>query len=83
MFKTKCLDNKEHLMNKFIRINGQPARVIGMGGQSIKLSFPQPKGFSLTKEMNSGFVKWESITPELKAELERLLPKPQGQQTLF
>lgn len=83
MLQEKCLTNKKQLVNKFIRVNGMPAKILGMGKQSLKLGFPQPKGFSLTKEMNSGFVKWTSVTPELKAELEKLLPKPQGQQTLF
>lgn len=81
--KQDCLDNKKYLMNKFIRVNGRPAKIVGMGGKTIKLGFPMASGFSHKSEMVTGFVNWENITPELSAELRRILPTKGGQQTLF
>ena len=80
--KQDCLDNKKYLMNKFIRVSGFPAKIVGMGGKTLKLGFPMHAGFSHKSEMTTGFVDWENITPELSAELRRILPKG-GQQTLF
>lgn len=80
--KNDCLANRKTLMNKFIRINGSPAKIIGMGGKTLKLGFLMPADFSHKAEMTTGFVDWENITPELSAELRRILPKG-GQQTLF
>lgn len=81
--KQDCLDNKKYLMNKFIRVNGRPAKIVGMGGKTLKLGFPMPNGFSHKTEMTTGFVDWENITPELSAKLRKILPKKGGQQTLF
>lgn len=81
--KNDCLKNKKTLMNKFIRVHGRPAKIVGMGGKTIKLGFPMPNGFSHKAEMVTGFVNWENITPELSTELRRILPVKEGQQTLF
>lgn len=79
----KYLDNKKTLVNKFIRINGQPAKIAGMGNKALKLAFPMPNGFSHKKEVVQGFINWTDLTPELTEELNKLLPTKEGQQTLF
>lgn len=79
----KYLNHKSQLVNKFIRINGSPAKIAGMGNKALKLAFPMPNGFSHKKEVVQGFINWTDLTPELTEELNKLLPSKEGQQTLF
>lgn len=78
----KYLNNKKILVNKFIRVNGQPAKIAGMGNKALKLAFPMPNGFSHKKEVIQGFINWTDLTPALETELDKLLPR-KNQQTLF
>ena len=82
-FKDNCLANKSILTNKFVRINGRPGQVRGMGNKALKMGFPMPTGFSQKKEVVQGFINWEDVTVDLRREILRHVPQSQGQQTLL
>ena len=73
--KNEILNNKESVVNKYIRISGKPAIILGAGPKTVKLGFPIPKGFSHKKEVISGFVNYENFTPELTKQIRDLLPE--------
>ena len=74
--KENCKANRDLVVNKLVRINGQPAKIVGVGNKAIKLAFVMPSKFSNKKEVVKGFVNWEDISTELRKELQALLPEP-------
>lgn len=74
--KKACKNNRESVVEKIIRINGKPAKIVGFGNKAIKLAFVMPAKFSNKKEVVQGFVNWEDISPEFRKELQALLPEP-------
>lgn len=76
--KESFKENRKEVVNKIVRINGQPAKIVGFGDKAIKLAFVMPAKFSVKKEVTQGFVNWEDITKELREELKALLPKPKN-----
>lgn len=74
--KENCKANRKSVVGKLIRINGQPAKIVGFGDKAIKLAFVMPNKFSVKKEVTQGFVNWEDITKELREKLKALLPEP-------
>lgn len=83
MFKDTFLANKSILTGKYVRINGRPGRILGGGGKALKMGFNMPSGFSTKKEFTSGFIDWNCMTPELRNEILRHVPKSEGQQKLL
>lgn len=76
--KESFKENRKEVVNKIVRINGQPAKIVGFGDKAIKLAFVMPAKFSVKKEVTQGFVNWEDITKELREELKALLPEPKN-----
>lgn len=76
--KENCKTNRDEIINKLVRVNGQPAKIVGFGDKAIKLAFVMPAKFSVKKEVTQGFVNWEDITKELREELKALLPEPKN-----
>lgn len=76
--KESFKENRKEVVNKIVRINGQPAKIVGFGNKAIKLAFVMPAKFSVKKEVTQGFVNWEDITKELREELKALLPEPKN-----
>lgn len=74
--KKACKNNRESIVEKLVRINGKPAKIVGFGNKAIKLAFVMPAKFSNKKEVVQGFVNWEDISPEFRKELQALLPEP-------
>lgn len=74
--KEACKNNRESIVEKLVRINGKPAKIVGFGNKAIKLAFVMPAKFSNKKEVVQGFVNWEDISPEFRKELQTLLPEP-------
>jgi len=83
MFKDNCLNHKDILTNKFVRISGRPGQIKGMGNKALKMGFPMPNGFSQKKEIVQGFVNWENVTSDLRNEILRHIPQSEAQQTLL
>lgn len=82
-FKDTFLNNKSILTGKYVRIDGRPGKILGGGGKALKMGFNMPSGFSTKREFTSGFVNWSNITPELRNEVLRHIPKSEGQQKLL
>lgn len=74
--KENCKENRKEIVGKLVRINGQPAKIVGFGDKAIKLAFVMPKNFSVKKEVVQGFVNWEDISSGFRKELQALLPEP-------
>lgn len=80
--KKACKNNRESVVDKLVRINGKPAKIVGFGNKAIKLAFVMPAKFSNKKEVVQGFVNWEDISPEFRKELQALLPEPTKEDNL-
>lgn len=83
VFKDTFLNNKGILTGKYVRISGQPGKILGGGGKALKMGFNMPSGFSTKREFTSGFIDWNNVTPELRNEILNHIPKSAGQQTLL